>query len=364
MAVYKDKERGTWYIRTRIVKHDGTYKEITKRGYRTKADALQHEQTIKATIIEHTAFVSFQDLVSIYLMEMEQKNSGSTYGQRLHDTNKYLLPYFKTKKIQQIKPIDVKNWHTYIKETYQFSNSTLRRLHATLSAILTCGMKYYNLSINAATIAGGFILPKEHKNTVHFWEEHEFKQFYAVIDELKYQCIFLLFYYSGLRSGELCALQWDDLNSNILSISKSLTRTYENNKYRTCIGPTKTRKNREVLLPKFLIKKLNLYKNYCKTEFPSFSNSFYMFGNKDSFLSTSTLQRRFDKHVKTSKVPKIKIHDLRHSHASYLINKNANIVLISERLGHINPTETLNTYSHLFPSKQNELISLIETDYY
>jgi integrase len=315
-------------------------------------------------ISKHETAITFQDLTMLYLEETKKKNSGSTYGQRVHDTNKYLLTYFNTKKIQQIKPLDVKKWHTYIEETYDLSNNTLKRLHSTLSAILTCGMKYYNLPINAAKITGGFILKKESDSVLHFWEESEFQQFYAVIDELKYQCIFLLFYYSGLRSGELCALQWDDLQSNMLNISKSLTRTYQNNKYQACIGPTKTRKNRAIMLPQFLIEKLLAYKNHCKTELPRFSNDFYMFGNKNSFLSTSTLQRKFNKYIHAANVEKIKIHDLRHSHASYLINKNANIVLIAERLGHINPTETLNTYAHLFPSKQNEIINLIKDNNY
>jgi len=78
-------------------------------------------------------------------------------------------------------------------------------------------------------------------------------------------------------------------------------------------------------------------------------------------LSTSPRQRKFNKDIQAAKGKKIKIHDLRYSHASYLINKNTNIVLIAERLRHINRTETLNTYAHLFSSKQNELMNLLKT---
>ena len=59
---------------------------------------------------------------------------------------------------------------------------------------------------------------------------------------------------------------------------------------------------------------------------------------------------------------KIRIHDLRHSHASLLINKGQNILIVSKRLGHSDITQTLNTYSHLMPNMQVEVIGALNLD--
>lgn len=61
-------------------------------------------------------------------------------------------------------------------------------------------------------------------------------------------------------------------------------------------------------------------------------------------------------------IKKIRIHDLRHSHASLLINKGQNILIVSQRLGHSDVKQTLNTYSHLMPNVQKEILNAINID--
>ncbi|MES9687566.1 tyrosine-type recombinase/integrase, partial [Bacillus sp. JJ353] len=89
---------------------------------------------------------------------------------------------------------------------------------------------------------------------------------------------------------------------------------------------------------------------------------YWVFGSFYSSLSTSTIDRRYEKYIKASGVKRIVLHEFRHSHASYLINKNCNPLIISQRLGHKDVAETLNTYSHLYPSQQSEIVSLMEND--
>ena len=61
-------------------------------------------------------------------------------------------------------------------------------------------------------------------------------------------------------------------------------------------------------------------------------------------------------------VKHIRVHDLRHSHASLLINKGQNILIVSKRLGHSDITQTLNTYSHLMPNTQKDIIAALNID--
>ena len=84
--------------------------------------------------------------------------------------------------------------------------------------------------------------------------------------------------------------------------------------------------------------------------------------NERLFPTTkSSLYRAMKKYSELAGVKKIRIHDLRHSHASLLIEKGVPPLAISERLGHEDIQTTLNTYSHLYPNKQNEIADMLSS---
>ncbi|MCI8665247.1 MAG: tyrosine-type recombinase/integrase [Dorea sp.] len=71
------------------------------------------------------------------------------------------------------------------------------------------------------------------------------------------------------------------------------------------------------------------------------------------------IRSAFKTRIRRADVKEIRVHDLRHSHASMLINLGANPVLVAERLGHESPTITMNTYAHLFPKAQLDIVQKI-----
>src|SRR5699024_8658942 len=103
---------------------------------------------------------------------------------------------------------------------------------------------------------------------------------------------------------------------------------------------------------------LNNLKNKVKPK-----TGYVVFGEVYDCISTSTLDRRYAEYLKESQVKEIRLHDFRHSHASYLINNNTIISLISHRLGHSDVATTLNTYSHLYPTTEKEAILKMEDDF-
>lgn len=74
-------------------------------------------------------------------------------------------------------------------------------------------------------------------------------------------------------------------------------------------------------------------------------------------LSDQTLCRRLNEYADKAGVKRIRVHYIRHSHASLLINKGQNILIVSQRLGHSDVTQTLNTYSHLMPNVQKQIVN-------
>lgn len=113
---------------------------------------------------------------------------------------------------------------------------------------------------------------------------------------------------------------------------------------------------REISLDKSLI---GLLKNKHKM-IGGYSENFIVFG-ATKYLADETVRRHQRKYTQLANVKNIRLHDFRHSHASWLINNGANIVLVAKRLGHKDTQMTLNTYTHLFPNQEHEILSLIES---
>jgi len=168
-------------------------------------------------------------------------------------------------------------------------------------------------------------------------------------DNIEYYTIFEILYYTGMRAGELLALTLNDIDfkNNQISINK----TFYHLTGRDTIQPPKTAKGeRTVNIPDFLTDEI---KEYIKHLYKPDPND-RLFPKQLNYIRSA-----FNIRVKRSGVKKIRIHDLRHSHASTLIHLGVNPVLVAERLGHESPDITLKAYSHLFPSSQAEIVQKI-----
>lgn len=158
-------------------------------------------------------------------------------------------------------------------------------------------------------------------------------------------------FYTGLRVGELTALTWADIDLDKGEISVTKTKQVVGGK--TIISTPKTPKSeRTIQIPPFLVKLLTEYRA-----------SFYDHGAEDAAfnISKSGLGHRIKVTSAKAGVKRIRVHDLRHSHASLLIELGFSPLLIAERLGHERVETTLNTYAHLWPSKQAEVVEKLES---
>lgn len=177
--------------------------------------------------------------------------------------------------------------------------------------------------------------------------------FINVVDDIMWKTLFTTLYFTGLRIGELTALTDDDISfvTGKLTVNKSLTRKTSEAAYK--IGQTKnTQSNRIIALPGVLIKQLEKYYAWKKSN--TIESTFLFGGNQP--ISEQTRGRRLETYCKNAGVKKIRTHDFRHSHASYLISLGTDILLISNRLGHGSVKETLDTYGHLYPSSEPQLM--------
>ena len=169
-------------------------------------------------------------------------------------------------------------------------------------------------------------------------------------DDVCFKTLFSTLYWTGMRIGEALALTKSDIDieKRTININKSFSRINKED----LITPPKTPKsNRKISIHKELADLLNEYIN----KLPYLADDERLFN-----LSKVTARQSLYKYAKKAGVKQIRIHDLRHSHASLLVELGFSPLLIAQRLGHEKIETTLQIYSHLFPNKEEELINTIE----
>lgn len=265
------------------------------------------------------------------------------------------MPFFGRMALNDIKPTDVRRWQnqlaTYRNEKDEpYAPTYLREIQNQLTAIFNYAVKYYGLKENPCHKAGS--MGKKNADEMQFWTKAEFDSFIeAVADKAASYAIFMTLYYTGMREGELLALTLADIDfeKSTITINKSYQRI---NREDVITTPKTPKSNRVVTMPNVLAECLKVYISQCY----DLDEENRIFPYTKYFL-THEMQRG----CKKSGVKKIRIHDIRHSHASLLVEMGFSPLLIAERLGHERVQTTMETYSHLYPNKQVEVANRLDS---
>lgn len=347
MPVYQDKTTNTWYCKFYYADWTGKRKQKLKRGFKLQREAKDWERQF---LEQHTKdpTITFQTLYERFKEYNEPRTRKSTTSSLFCQAEKHILPYFKDMVISDITQSEIVAWQNEMLKK-NLSSSYTRHINRCLSSIFLYAVNYVGLPKNPCSMTKSIGSTQTRK--LNFWTPEEYKLFSkACEDDIEYFTIFEVLYYTGMRVGELLALTLNDVD--LVSNKISITKTYWNNNGVDIVTPPKTRNSeRTVDIPVFLTDEIKEYISHLYEPTPETR----LFPKKQG-----QILMQLKKAAKKSGVKEIRVHDIRHSHASMLINAGANPVLVSERLGHESPDITLKTYSHLFPHKQAEIIAKIE----
>lgn len=353
MPAYKDKNN-RWFAS--FYSSDSTGRKIKKlkRGFSTKRDALEWERRYQ---LENAGDLNmgFGQFVNLYFKDMENRIRENTLFSKKIVVETKILPFFENRAINSIKPKDILAWQNSLlayrnPKGKPYSSSYLKSIHSQLSAIFNHAVRYYGLSSNPASKIGGF--GGNQNPEMLFWTKEEYLKFsYQMMDKPVSYYAFEMLYWTGIRLGELLALTPGDFDfsKGILSITKS----YQRLKGRDIITKPKTpRSIRKIQMPSFLTEEMKEY-----------LNSLYKINSDDRIfcITKSYLHHELDRGSKAANVKRIRIHDLRHSHVSLLIDMGFSTLAIAERVGHESIRITYR-YAHLFPSVQTEMADRLELE--
>ena len=350
MKAEKDKKTGKWLIQYRYTDWQGKRRKSTKRGFATKREA---EEWLRNFLITQKADfdMKFEDFWKIYCADMETRLREHTMRTKKYIVELKILPYFGNKRVNDITAADIRQWQNeLIKMGY--SPTYLKTINNQLSAIFNYAVRYYDLKSNPCAKAGS--MGKSKAEEMDFWTGEEFRKFIdSVMNKRLSYMAFMTLYWTGMRMGELLALNPKDIDLEKRTIS--ITKSYQRLGKKDVITPPKTPKSKRVItIPEFLA-----------ADIKDYMDSLYDLQEDDRLFPITKyyLEHEMQRGIKESGVKRIRVHDLRHSHASMLIELGFSPLEIANRLGHEKVETTLNTYAHLYPNKQTKLAERLDSEY-
>ena len=354
MAAIKDKDTNTWRVVYRHTDWTGNRKQSSKRGFRTKREAQgwEREQLRK---VQNDLSMTFDAFVELYSQNVKPRLKKSTWETKEHMIRTKLLPYFGNKRMNDISVNDIIQWQNEMinsrgKDGVPYSPTYIKSIHNQISAIFNHAVRYYDLDVNPAAKAGS--IGKKEAKEMTFWTKDEYLQFIdAMMDKPLSYYAFEMLYWTGIRSGELLALTPVDFD--FVKGTVNINKTYQRIGSADVVTEPKTPKsNRVVAMPEFLCEEvkehiISLYK--CED------------GDRIFPVTKSYLHKEMNRGCKETGVKRIRVHDVRHSHVSLLIEMGFSVVAIADRVGHESIDITYR-YAHMFPTKQLEIIEKLAVE--
>ena len=354
----KKANNGTYYFRANLGYNPITGKQIQKyrSGFKTKKEAREEYSKLMLSsteeLTEKKKKISFQQFIEeIYLPWYKTQVKESTYINRCSTIKKH-FSYFYKMATDEIEPINVQNWQ--LKLAKEFSPNYIRIVQGMLSIAFVRAIILGIAKKNPSRMIGNI---KTKKTKVDFWTLEEFQKVISLLYKGDYYehylfMSFWLLFMTGMRIGEAAALHWSDIDfeTGLLSITKTLYyKTMTDYKF---VEPKTQASIRTIYIDADTLNELKAWKKVQQQVLP---NCELVLSYNGTPTSKTTLPRALEKLAGLAGVHRIKIHALRHSHASLLISMGENPLLIKERLGHEKIQTTLGTYGHLYPNTNLEV---------
>lgn len=358
MKGYFRKRNDKWSFTVDIGKDPitGKRKQKTASGFKTKKEA-QAACAAFITEIEGDGYTQSENITLAKLfddwLELHAKNKvrETTYKRYKMRINSRILPYFKTARIKDITPRVVQQYIEWLKEEGIGANY-IQNLVILLKSALDKAVEWGQLKRNPVYFVE---IPKVHGSTLHTWDIDEVKKFvqYAKMGNVFYYMAFLTMVHTGMRKGEVLALRWKDINFEDKKINVTRTMVQLEGEY-TFNDPKTPSSKRQISFDDVLLEELKRYRTLRNEwKLALGLDTELVFCHEDGRpLNPRQLGVHFSNITKKAGLPKIKIHDLRHTHATILLKLGVNPKVVSERLGHSTIRTTLDIYSHVTPDMQ------------
>ena len=362
--------KDTWLVRIFLGRDENgktRFFNETVKGKKKDADALETKKKRELDLgifIEHSKITVDEYLDKWFEVSAKPRLKYRTYEDYIEYMKRYVRPAIGKKQLSKIKPLDIQAIYSGMLEK-GLSPRTVRYAHAILSSALKQAVKWQILSVNPASMAD---LPQNHRKEMKALSPEEAQRFLSAAKDDKWYVIFSLAITTGMRPEEYLGLQWKDIDFNKATATVQRALVWKRKGGGWSLQEPKTSKSRRTIpLPTSVLNELKIHRKRQLEERMSlgqaYQNSDFVFATEiGTPILTSNLTRRHYKPIlkKADLSEKIRLYDLRHTCATLLLSAGISPKVIAERLGHSTIVLTLDTYSHVLPSMQEDATNELE----
>jgi integrase len=302
------------------------------------------------------------DLCAEYLDSKKNSVRASSLAELEKQYRLRVVPYIGKKHIAGLTLKDLQAWKNALNDT-GLSVTTKKNTFAALRAAFSYAERMEYIAGNPVKRVGNFVdVEFKPHDEMQYYTPEQFVKYIAVAKDyatnMLYKGFYVFFciaYYTGMRKGEINALKWTDIDGNTIKVRRSINQKATTGDVET---PPKNRPSiRDIQMPEPLIDIIQEHKA-CQMQDERFSPSWRICGGPECLRDTS-IDKANRKFAKVAGLPRIRIHDFRHSHASVLCNEGINIQEIARRLGHSNVQTTWQVYAHLYPREEERALQIL-----
>ncbi len=347
---YRERDTRKWSAQWSEVDFHGERRRRKKRGFATKREAQDFELQKKLRWAGDPQ-MKMSEFIEAYFVDKQTELKPRSIRNRRYMIAKLICPYFCDMRMNDITPEQILRWQAQM-IGLGYSKTYLRMMQNQLNALFMHAVRVYNLHENPCKRVRR--MGKADAGRPDFWTLEEYQKFIAKIPAgTMHHMLFELLYWTGCRVGEALALTPVDIDLKGSRIS--ITKTFCRIGGKDVLSTPKTETSvRTIEIPVFLRDELKDY----LIRLGEITNNTRIFP-----IVPETAQQKIRRTAALAGIRRIRVHDLRHSHVAYLISRGVDPYLIKDRLGHKDIRITLNTYGHLYPSKQREIADLLDADY-
>jgi len=342
----------------------GKRRQKSKGGFKTEKEAWAacRNEIIRIERGQNTQDENmlYRDFLKIWLEEYaKSKLKPTTYENNKQIIDTRIIPELGNLKLRELTPLRIQRFYNKILATY--SPDYVKTIHSVVSKTLRQAYKWDMLSTN---IMEKVDPPRVPKKEMKIWTLDQCQKFLETCKGHQMYIVFSLAIWTGMRRGEILGLRWKDidLENKTISVQQTLSWTPTEG---IIFQDTKTaRSNRSIVIPDILLADLKTHKKLIAEQKIANGNKYQDYGlvcclTDGRPIKPRYLLEHFDDLIKKAGLPKIRFHDLRHTHATLLIHLKVHPKIAAERLGQSTSMFT-DRYAHVIESMQKEVAASID----
>lgn len=348
--IHKRKD-GRWEGRYKSgLKEDGSavYCSVYGKTYSECRDKMEKNKKIGINSTNHNKEHSFSEILNLWLDSIKVRIKGATESKYRYMINSHIIPHLGKYNVSTLTTIDINSFlNNRLKEGAKETKGELSPSYVrTIAIIIEAALKFAadegmcplnKISINKPSI------PKHEITVMPYSSQHRLEKI-LLSENTTVSLGTLIAFHTGMRIGEICALQWNDidLHNNLIYVRHTISRIDSNGKNRKTkliLDTPKTPASNRVIPISSALNPI-LQKAY------SLRCSNFVVSEDKSFVGTRTFDYRYRQMLKRHNLEVVSFHTIRHTFATRCIQAGMDVKTLSEILGHSSVTITLNTYVH------------------